>query len=565
MGDPWYRRVVVCAGLAVALQAGQPVCATDPQYQGKPAAKWIDLLTSQDDAERDSAARAIAADPKNARPVLDELVGQLGDRDILRRLIRRSALAAAGPAAVPSLLDGLRNPNAVVRRTSFSALQYSGIPQSELATSLLRLLPELDAEIEQKVLDAVRRIGTAATPAWIEASRYRGPKAAHIHDVAIDFLSRMELDNATVVQALVECLRDESSVTRRRAAQLLLSAMSTEAAVVAPALRNVAINDPNSMVRAAARHSLGYSVVRSGSQPLPVSLNEIQLLRVLGDLHDSNPATIRQAVFEAASLGPAANEAKPALAALLSHSDFDMRSITAAALALVSGSSDSLAVIEDGVNENKVLKTEVIELLVKCGVESVPILLEANQHENDENGHKHLADAVGRIPIRPEDTGTLRSLLEHKAPFVRAWAAKKLLDLRDPTAATIGAWARRMTDPDQTIRERAALAMMDLGQPAVGALTDVARDKNPLVRRKAVFVITVIGKPSSIAVDALVRALEDDDDQVRFWACVALGRVRDQQLRLAPLMSARQTDASERVRGAARNAFLQLTLTEAAQ
>ena len=42
------------------------------------------------------------------------------------------------------------------------------------------------------------------------------------------------------------------------------------------------------------------------------------------------------------------------------------------------------------------------------------------------------------------------------------------------------------------------------------------------------------------------------DETVRFWACVALGRVKDQQIRLAPLLTTRQTDSSEKVRGAAR-------------
>ena len=139
---------------------------------------------------------------------------------------------------------------------------------------------------------------------------------------------------------------------------------------------------------------------------------------------------------------------------------------------------------------------------------------------------------------------------------------EKLFNLGDVSPAPISVLAKQMASADRKVREKAALAMMDMGPPALPSLIEIAQNKDPLVRRKAVYVITVIGQPSVAAVDALVRALDDDDETVRFWACVSLGRVKDQRMRLAPLLTARQTDASEKVRGAARNAFQQLTLSD---
>jgi hypothetical protein len=554
--------------VAIAVCAEQSAYAAEPEYRGKPAAQWLDSLTSHDDAVRESAIKAIAADPKSAKPVLDELVGHLGDRDILRRLCVRQALAAAGPAAVPSLLDGLLNPNPVVQRTSFSALLAAGVPQLELARALIRLLPKLSPEIEQKVWFAVADMGSDAAPAVIEASRYRGPKAAQIHEQAIGLLLNLNPKAGPVMHALMECLHDPSPALRRKAAEALRSVPASvpvsDAAAVAVALQKLAVHDAESQVRAAARVSLGFVLKRPETQRAAGSLPEIKFLRLLGDLHDRDLSTVRRAAFELANLGPAAAEAKPALAALLSHPDFATKSIAAAALAILSRNSDSLAIITEGIKEGQSLSTEVIELLVKCNAAAAPILLEAGHRETGEEQRKYLASALLRVTIRPEDTPLLRSLLTHEAPYVRAWAEQKLTDIRDRAPPTIAELARRMVDADERTRERAAIAMMDMGHAALPALIEVAQDKNPLARRKAVFVISVIGKPSNAAIDALVQALDDDDEQVRFWACIALGRVKDQPLRLAPLMIARQTDASERVRTAARNAFQQLTLSETA-
>jgi HEAT repeat protein len=138
---------------------------------------------------------------------------------------------------------------------------------------------------------------------------------------------------------------------------------------------------------------------------------------------------------------------------------------------------------------------------------------------------------------------------------------EKLFDLGDASPAPISVLAKQMTSADRKLREKAALAMMDMGPPALPSLIEIAQNKDPLIRRKAIYVITVIGQPSDAAVNALIRALDDEDETVRFWACVSLGRVKDQRMRLAPLLTARQTDSSEKVRCAARNAFQQLTLS----
>ena len=72
-------RFFVC--VAVVLLARQPIAAAEPTFQDQTAPTWLERLTSHDDAERTNAAKAIAADPEHAKPVLDEFVRNLGDQD----------------------------------------------------------------------------------------------------------------------------------------------------------------------------------------------------------------------------------------------------------------------------------------------------------------------------------------------------------------------------------------------------------------------------------------------------------------------------------------------------
>ncbi len=507
------RRWAAAVCVAFALGAGQPACAAEPEYRGKPASEWVDRLTSRDDAEREAAVNAIAADPAGAKPVLDEIVVHLGDPGIRRRLARRKALAALGRLAFASLQDGLLNPNASVRSASFNELL------------IFRVSPS----------DPICYLGDLA--------RISGRTEA--------------------IRALVERLRDESPDVRRIAARELGHVRSTDAAaVVVPALRSVAINDPESKVRSMAILSLGLRLNWPTVRRPPEVTREIQLLRLLGDLHDHDETTVDQALIDSGRVRPTNPEPASAIANLLTSSSFSTRLLaTTASIGFPLG-VEPLPTNIGGIAHGEIPRPEVIECLVGLGVTAIPALLKAHHRETDDFLRRGLTEAIDKVTIGTDSMDEVRGLASDPRQYVRTWATQKLIELNDASPAAAAIWTRRLGDPDWTTRESAIVKLMDMGQVAVPALVEVTRDKNPLARRKAVFVITVIGQPSNDAIDALVRTLDDDDEQVRFWACVALGRVKNQQSRLVPLMTARQTDASERVRTAARNAFQQLVLVE---
>jgi HEAT repeat protein len=93
---------------------------------------------------------------------------------------------------------------------------------------------------------------------------------------------------------------------------------------------------------------------------------------------------------------------------------------------------------------------------------------------------------------------------------------------------------RALGHKDPAIQYQAAEALGDLGDPAaVGPLAEaLRRDEYSGVRWKAAEALAKIGPP---AIDALIEALDDPDDDVRWKAAIALGEIGDPRA-VAPLI-----------------------------
>jgi HEAT repeat protein len=75
------------------------------------------------------------------------------------------------------------------------------------------------------------------------------------------------------------------------------------------------------------------------------------------------------------------------------------------------------------------------------------------------------------------------------------------------------------------VRETAADALARIGPPALPALIDALRDRNPDVRNRAAQALARMGPPAKPAVPELIVALHDSDWQVRRSAARALGQI----------------------------------------
>jgi HEAT repeat protein len=105
---------------------------------------------------------------------------------------------------------------------------------------------------------------------------------------------------------------------------------------------------------------------------------------------------------------------------------------------------------------------------------------------------------------------------------------------RNADQATIHALIAALSDDDGLTRQRARMALVDIGEPSVAYLIEALADKPERVRWQAAKALSKIGSPA--AGPALVHALEDKSFGVRWLAAEGLIALRHQGL--VPLLEA---------------------------
>ena len=80
-----------------------------------------------------------------------------------------------------------------------------------------------------------------------------------------------------------------------------------------------------------------------------------------------------------------------------------------------------------------------------------------------------------------------------------------------------------LRDKDNNVRQRAGTALGKIGQPAAKSLVGLLRDPDPEMRRVAAEQLGKIRSPE--ALEPLLTALRDPDPNVQWWAAWALGEI----------------------------------------
>ena len=120
------------------------------------------------------------------------------------------------------------------------------------------------------------------------------------------------------------------------------------------------------------------------------------------------------------------------------------------------------------------------------------------------------------------DVRGLVHALDHKDPAIQYQAVEALGDLGDPAAVEPLAQALR-GDEYSGVRWKAAEALAKIGTPAVDALIEALEDPDDDVRWKAAIALGEIGDPRAIA--PLIRTLSDQDRFVQSRAAQALAMI----------------------------------------
>jgi HEAT repeat protein len=89
-------------------------------------------------------------------------------------------------------------------------------------------------------------------------------------------------------------------------------------------------------------------------------------------------------------------------------------------------------------------------------------------------------------------------------------------------------WAKKLQSKDSIERQKAAVALAQLGPGAkdsVPALMKALEDPEEDVRRRIPYALGKIGPAAKPAVPALIARLKDKSGEVRYWTALALGQI----------------------------------------
>ena len=150
---------------------------------------------------------------------------------------------------------------------------------------------------------------------------------------------------------------------------------------------------------------------------------------------------------------------------------------------------------------------------------AIPALAAALAGPDVEGVRWRAAEALVRIgPLALEE---LVPLAVHPDPDVRWKACVALGEIGDRRAAPV--LIERLTDLDRFVRGRAVSALVRLGAPAGGPLARALEDPDARIRQGAAEALGQIGDPA--AMEGLLIAIRDPVESVRRAAAVALLRL----------------------------------------
>jgi HEAT repeat protein/lysophospholipase L1-like esterase len=389
-------------------------------------------------------------------------------------------------------------------------------------------LPFLDA------LPALRDLGEAA---FIDYDHFSPAGARRVAEAVAD-------------SGLLD--RDEGAAPEREAS--LPHIVAPAAGKPVPALlASLRVADPRE--RAAAARALGNRAAEPASA-IPA---------LVAALADPVPEVRASAAWGLGGFGPAAASALPALATRLGDNLATVRAGSAWALGQIGPAAHTAAatlvtLLDD---EDESVRWRAGQALAAVGPEPATCL-EALRRIVADPGARGRAEAAGALgQLGPDAAPAVPALLSALADArtdVRGRATGALGRIGPAAAPAVPVLVGMIGDPDNGWRAVDALgAIGPAAGAAVGALTAALTHASGSMRWRAAQALGRIGESATTsAAPALVRALDDGEDNVRLASVRALARMRaDAGLVRAPLLRT-LADPDSRVRAAAARALRRL-------
>lgn len=178
-------------------------------------------------------------------------------------------------------------------------------------------------------------------------------------------------------------------------------------------------------------------------------------------------------------------------------------------------------------DEDRATQIEAMYCISRIGpnaVEAAPVLIDMLRNDSNDLG-RYAAEALGKIG---------RCSKEAIEALVDAWIHAKdrrhiyyysLTALSDIGEPAIPYLTGIIAEGDETRAIKAATALSLIGDPAISGFRKLSKDSRVSVRLIAVAGLGRIGEHKNYAPQALVEALHDEDEEVRFRALDWLGTI----------------------------------------
>jgi HEAT repeat protein len=474
------------------------------RFGGMAVRPLMDVLKDKNPDARRVALCALSDLGPRARPAVPLLIDMLATKDDDTRWWAITTLGTIGPAAErarPLLIDILaQDKNAELRRASVVALRHMAHSDKTAMQAFTRALKDPDEEVRVISADALGRYKGPDLDLCIAALlESLNDKEATVRAIALEALGGIKPMKAEVVSALVAALGDsETGGYAERALRKLEK--DARSALLA------ALEDKNPTVRWRAISCLG----NGRTVPLPA------MLTALGDSDDNVRAT---AAYYLIDLDEKIKPALKSLANSLNDSNkrvrwhiawihlkfaWDPQPATAVVLKLLEDPDDGFVAV-------------VANSLRDIGTPAIPILRKALRNQNA-TVRKHaglvlLAIGPGAVPdlldaLKDPDAGVRWQAVGNLCQ-VAYDRSKDELTARLVIASLMTALAK---DANKEVRAEAATCLALLAAKAtvaVPALIDALDDREPIVHYAAMRALAAIGPAAKPALPRLVEMVEN--------------------------------------------------------
>jgi HEAT repeat protein len=417
------------------------------------------------------------------------------------------AQSGSPPVSAESLIANLRAENLDVRRNAATAIRLAGrnAQRNALPAMIDLLKKEKDGQVRLAVLDAVTSLGPDASSAvpvlvYTLRSNYGGDRQEESHQ---DYRSALAL--AAIGKPAVEGLRG-------------------------------LLKERKENVRAEVVMSLG-RIGPDAKAAIP------DLIPLLGDKAER---IRREASLALGRIGTATVE--PLIAAT-AHKDVIIRAWAVESLGYLSAPNDQVhrAVLQCAHDVASDVRAAAVKSLARFALPDdvmLPVLRENLRHEDERVRLAAVNLLVARRGLLPPLASELETLLTAEKDGVSRHAAFLLGKIGPEAAPRLLNALRQKKSRIEPIAE----ALVQVGRPVVGLLTQAVKDPEPRVRQGAALALGKIRPLAPGSAQKLTIGLDDSDRQVRAAFLAAISSLGRRAGECVPAVRAMLKDESAGIR-----------------